>query len=237
MVVNSTRAEPTRPESTPRERLTPLDKAPIWAGLVGSTVLAAVSVVTALAYRGTSGEPYSPFNHWVSELGQIGVSSLSTLFNAGLVVGGVLFAFFMLGLAGTGHGRVRHAYGVIGLIAGIAGAGVGILPMNHVGIHALVALTFFNLGWIAVGLASIDFVRHPDVRFPRWLSAIGAATVVAFVAFLVSLKTEGVFDASGLAAPTVRRAFWIVPTLEWALIVGIVAWVFLTAWTWRRATA
>jgi len=214
-----------------------LDRAPIWAGLVGSTLLAVGSIVTAVAYRGTAGEAYSPFNHWVSELGQIGVSSLSTVFNTGLVIGGVLFAVFMLGLAAAGHGRLRYGYGVIGLIAGIAGAGVGLLPMNHVGVHALVALTFFNLGWIAVGLASIDFVRRPDVRFPRWLSAIGAVTVIAFVAFLISLKTEGVFDDSGLAAPAVRRAFWIVPTLEWALIVGIVAWVFLTAWSWRRAVA
>lgn len=216
---------------------TRLDLAPMWAGLVGSTVLAAASIVTAVAYRGSAGESYSPLNHWVSELGQIGVSSLSTVFNTGLVVGGVLFAFFMLGLAGSARGRLRHVYGAVGLLAGIAGAGVGIFPMNHIGVHALVALAFFNLGWIAVGLASIDFVRNPDVRFPRWLAVLGAATVVAFIAFLVSLKTEGLLDDAGLSAPAVRRAFWIVPTLEWATIVGIVAWVFLTAWTWRRASA
>jgi hypothetical membrane protein len=216
-------------------KLTALDRTPFWAGLVGTSVMTVTSVVTAVAYHGKDGETYSPFNHWVSELGQIGVSSLSTVFNAGLVIGGLLFAYFMVGLAATRTSRLRHAYGVIGLIAGLAGAGVGIFPMNHIGVHAIVALTFFNLGWIAVGLASIDIARRPEPRFPRWLAIIGALTVVAFVAFLVSLQTEGVLDEAGLAAPEVRRAFWIVPTLEWSLIVGIIAWVFLTAWTWRRA--
>jgi hypothetical membrane protein len=215
---------------------TTLDLAAIWAGLVGGAILTLGSVVTALRYTGTEGEPYSTFSHWVSELGERGVSTLAPVFNLGLVIGGLLFAVFMVGLAVTGTGRLRYVYGVLGVAAGVAGTGVGIFPMNELDKHALVALTFFNLGWIVVGLASIDFVRHPDPRFPRWLAAIGAATVVAFVGFLVSLQTEGLLAGDGLAAPDERRAFWIVPTLEWALIIGIVAWVFLTAFAWRRAT-
>ena len=58
---------------------------------------------------------------------------------------------------------------------------------------------FFNLGWIVVALASIDFVRDPDWRFPSWLAIIGAATVVAFVIFLVlqgalTFNLGGFFD-------------------------------------------
>lgn len=212
-----------------------LDRLGIVAGLTGSSVLAIGSVVAGLAYRGAAGEPYSPVNHWVSELGERGVSVLAPVFNAALVVGGLGFVVFMIALAmarGTGSAIL---YGLVGVATGIAGTGVGLFPMNERGAHALVALTFFNLGWIAVGLASIDFVRRADPRFPRWLSGIGAATVLAFVAFLVSLRTEGLLDGAGLAASDVRRTFWIVPTLEWAVIVGIIAWVLFTANAWRRA--
>jgi hypothetical protein len=93
-----------------------------------------------------------------------------------------------------------------------------------------------NALFFEFGDGSLDFVLRPDVRFPRWLSIIGAVTVAAFIGFLVSLQTEGLLAEDGLAAPDVRQSLWIVPTLEWALIVGILAWVFLTAWTWRRAT-
>ena len=215
---------------------TALDRAAIAAGLVGATVMTLGAVATGLVYRGTDGEIYSPFSHWVSELGERGVSQLAPAFNVSLMIGGILFAVFMTGLAVTRTGWLRFLYGPLGVIAGLAGTGVGIFPMNELSIHALVALTFFMLGWIVVGLASLDFVLRPDVRFPRWLSILGAVTVAAFIGFLVSLQTEGLLAEDGLAAPDVRQSFWIVPTLEWALIVGILAWVFLTAWTWRRAT-
>ncbi len=213
-----------------------LDRAAIWAGLLGSLVIALGSLITAIGYTGSKGESYSPFSHWVSELGETGVSGLAPVFNVGLMVGGVCFVVFIVGLAVTRTGWLRFAYGALGVIAGLAGVGVGIFPMNQLDQHALVALTFFNLGWITVGLASIDFFLARDPRFPRWLSVIGALTVAAFVGFLVSLQTEGLVGEDALAPPEIRQAFWIVPTLEWALIVGILAWVFLTAWTWRRAT-
>ena len=217
-----------------RERTT-LDTAAIWAGLVGASLMTITALITAAVYRGTEGQSFSPFNHWVSELGERGVSQLSWLFNGGLVIGGLLFVVFIVGLAVTRTGALRFVYGALGAIAGIAGAGVGVFPMNELGTHALVALTFFNLGWIVVGLASIDFWRRPDPRFPRWLSIIGLLTVIAFVGFLGSLAAEGLLTGDGLAAPKDRLDFWIVPTLEWALIVGILGWVFLTALSWLRA--
>lgn len=213
-----------------------LDRVAILSGLIGAAIIGLGSIVTALAYEGRTGESYSPFSHWVSELGETGVSQTAQVFNVCLVIGGVLFALFMIGLAVTRTGWLRVLYGPLGVVAGLAGAGVGIYPMNQLDTHALAALTFFNLGWIVVGIASIDFVIARDRRFPRWLAIIGAFTVAAFIGFLVSLQTEGLVGEDALAPPEVRRDVWIVPTLEWALIIGILAWVFLTALTWLRAS-
>jgi hypothetical membrane protein len=211
---------------------TSLDRLAIWAGLLGSTIILAGSVVTAIAYSGSKGQPYSPLNHFVSELGEVGVSKLAPVFNACLNIGGVCFVVFMVGLAATRTGAIRYAYGLTGVVAGVGGALVGTFPMNDLDTHALVALTFFLLGLVTVLLASIDFVLADDRRFPRWLAIVGGATVLAFAAFLVILFGE----AGGLAHPDERLAIWPLTIFEWLLIVGILVWVFLTAVTWRRAT-
>lgn len=218
--------------SAERSTSTSLDRLAIRAGLLGSSTIAAGSVVTALAYTGSKGQPYSPLNHFVSELGELAVSKLAVVFNTALIIGGVLFVVFMIGLAATGQGSLRWAYGLIGAIAGIGGAFVGVFPMDYLRVHSLAALTFFVLGLVTVLLASIDFVRRPDPRFPRWLSVLGGATVAAFAAFLVILFGE----AGGLAHPDERAAVWPLTIFEWLLIVGILLWVFLTALSWWRAT-
>jgi hypothetical protein len=97
-------------------------------------------------------------------------------------------------------------------------------------------MTFFNLGWIAVGLASVDFVVHRDPRFPRGLAIVGLATVAAFIGFLRELDAST--DASGgVATPAIRPAAWALPTLEWLTIIGIVGWVMLVGASWLRASA
>ena len=188
------------------------------------------------SYVGTTGEPYSPLNHWISELGQPGVSARASVFNLALVAGGMELVMFMVGIAQTSPSRLRWVIGPVGAIAGIGGAFVGIFPMNHPTEHLIAASTFFDLGWIAVGLASITFVRFPDERFPRWLAIMGAANVVAFIAFLVSLRVDEYsrqrMAATGAIAD--RPDVWIAPILEWAVLVGIMAWTLMAGLAWRR---
>ncbi len=97
-------------------------------------------------------------------------------------------------------------------------------------------MTFFNLGWIAVGLASVDFVVHRDPRFPRGLAIVGFATVAAFIAFLRELDAS-TGASGGVVSPEVRPDVWALPTLEWLTIIGIVGWVMLVGASWLRANA
>lgn len=205
------------------------------AAFVGVAAIVVTSVISAIAYRGTGGEAYNPLNHWVSELGEPGVSALAPVFNVGLIIGGLGFAVFMAMLAATSDGRSRWLWGPIGVAAGIAGLLVGVFPMDRPVAHALSALTFFNLGWIAVGLATLDRLRRRDPRFPGWLGVVAGLTVLVFVAFLVSLQVDPHLADDRLGSPAVRPSPWIVPTLEWAVIAGILAWTALAAWCWTRA--
>ena len=69
------------------------------------------------------------------------------------------------------------------------------------------------LGLVTVRLASIDFVRRPDPRFPRWLSVVGAVTVAAFAIFLAILFGGD----NDLAHPEERVAVWSLTIFEWLL--------------------
>ena len=52
-----------------------------WFGIGGSLLITACMVITGLAYRGRQGEKYSIFNHFISELGEVGVSKAAAVFN------------------------------------------------------------------------------------------------------------------------------------------------------------
>lgn len=206
----------------------------IAAAWIGTGAIALGSLLAAVAYGGRAGEAYSPVNHFVSELGEPGVSALAAVFNAGLMVGGAGFVVFMAMLACSLDGRLRWLWGPVGVAAGVGGFLVGVFPMDHIAQHTSAAMAFFNLGWIAVALASLDIARRRDPRFPRWLALVGLATVAAFIGFLVEVSRVPPSAGHILASPADRPAFWLLTTLEWAVIVGILAWTFLTATTWWR---
>jgi hypothetical membrane protein len=198
-------------------------------GVVGSAFFMVAALIAALAYSGTESQGFSPLNHWVSELGEVGVSSLAVVFNIGLIVGGGAFALFMLALGMLRRSRLAWTYAVIGAIAGISCALVGVFPMNQRTIHIVVALGFFVLGWISVALASFDIWRRPDPRFARWLPALGAITVALFLMFL-SVYIPYLYTGTGTDRPQLSPA----TVLEWLVAVGLIGWVLAASFSWWR---
>ena len=198
-------------------------------GFVGSVFFMVASIVAASAYTGDAGQQFSPLNHWVSELGEIGVSALALVFNVGLFIGGLAFALFMAALGLLRRSRLAWAYAIIGFIAGVSCALVGVFPMNNRTIHIVVALGFFVLGWIAVALASIDIWRRPDPRFARWLPVLGAITVALFLLFL-SVYVPYLYTGTGADRPQFSTA----TILEWLVALGLIGWVLAASFTWWR---
>lgn len=209
-----------------RERLVRYGPA---AGFIGSAFFVVASVIAAVFYVGTQDEGFSPLNHWVSELGELGVSRLALVFNVGLFVGGLALAVFFAALGILRRSRLAWLYVVIGVIAGVSGAFVGVFPMNNRGIHIVMALGFFVLGWVAVGLASYDIWRRPEPRFSRWLPALGAVTVAVFLLFL-TVYIPYLYTGTGSDRP----AFSTATVLEWLVLIGIMGWVLLASVTWWR---
>lgn len=93
-------------------------------GLAGAMVVLLCALVTALFYSAPAGEPYSLLNHFISELGEVGVSLLAWLFNLGLIAGSLLFIPFSLGLG-------------LSLPGWLSKVGMGIFPMNNLPLRTL----------------------------------------------------------------------------------------------------
>lgn len=206
-------------------RSDPFDVSPRTAGVLGlgaSAVILLGALVTAIPYVGYAGEGYSPLNHFISELGETGRSQLAPVFNAGIVLGGIGLGLFLLLLSRRLTGRYRPALMLAGSVAGTSGTLVGIFPMDTHAVHRLVSGVFFCTGWIVVAVFSVWLARHRRSGFPRWLLVPGAISVAIFFAFLAVYSTYRPIDPD--AHIVERSAIWIVPLLEWASLLSLLAW-------------
>lgn len=205
-------------------------------GWLGCLVIFLASLVTALVYRGKDGERYSVFNHYISELGEVGVSKLAWLFNTGLTIGGILFVLMMMGLGL----RIASVWGLlassVGMIAGISCAMVGIFPMNHMNQHSFVAMTYFRAGLLTVLLYTIAvFVQPADGRvLPLYVNIFSLLAFLSYGLFILLVDRAGkqknsndtVLDTSEIVG---RKKFWIIPFLEWLVFFTTLLWFLAVA--------
>ncbi len=202
-------------------------------GIVGCGIIAVACVITAIGFTGYADEPYSMFNHFISELGFVGESELAWVFNVGLIVGAPIVGIFLVGTRATIPSRLGGLGRIIGIVTAIGGAGVGVFPadVNIIG-HGITAMTFFFGGCLTVGIFSLAIFLQKEPRVNKRLSLLGAGVVFSFAAFLSILFGGGnpgqLSDIMGaLSQP--REPFMLTAFLEWLPLLGVLAWITLTA--------
>lgn len=205
------------------------------AGAFAFVLLAAGCLWSGLDYGGTAGA-YSPLNHWISELGQPGVAARATAFNVLVTLSGAAFTVFVIGLVLTWETPIRWLFGVLGVLAGVGGALVGVFPMDHPTQHVAAASLFFVGESSFVVVASLAFLRRADPAHPRWLAVPGFIGAGLGSAFIASLRLDSFArERMAFEGPiTGRPDVWIAPILEWAALAGIMVWVLLTSLAWWR---
>ncbi len=208
---------------------------PEYFGIVGCAIIAIACVITAIGFTGYAGEPYSLFNHFISELGFVSESELAWVFNVGLIVGAPIVGIFLVGTRATIPSRLGSLGRVVGIITAIGGAGVGVFPAdaNLLG-HGLTAMTFFFGGCLTVGIFSLAIFFQKEPRVNKWLSLLGVGVVVSFAAFLSTMFGGGSpGEISALDIMTAftqpRDPFMLMAFLEWLPLIGVLAWICLTA--------
>ncbi|MEJ2757237.1 MAG: DUF998 domain-containing protein [Anaerolineales bacterium] len=202
----------------------------IFCGITGPVIMWLGMLITAISYVGIEGQRYSIRNHFVSELGEVGVSDLAWVFNTSLFVGGILATIFMVFLAYQIKSWIRVPLGIISVVATVNGALVGIFPMNKLQGHIFVAMNFFNLGMFISLLYSLVILLGKKHPFPKWLAIPGLINAGLFIWFLNFPSDEDAINQfqEGMQGLIRNRPdFMPMALLEWAVILGIILWVFI----------
>ncbi|MBN2085635.1 MAG: DUF998 domain-containing protein [Anaerolineales bacterium] len=201
--------------------------------LASLIVLAAVSIPIPI-YIGRAGEKYSVLNHFVSELGEEGVSRGAGVFNRGLIAAGALFIPFTLGLGLSMH----TVWAILGMIAGLWTAVclmlIGMFPMNRLKPHIFAALSFFDGGLATILLFTIGFWLLPagSEMLPRGMHWIGIVCILIYIVFLAQNPRLAVNNAADFLQQNPlkgRPKIWMMPITEWLVVLVSTLWYLSTA--------
>ena len=206
-------------------------------GIGGSLLIIGSMLVTGLVYRGKAGEKYSVLNHYISELGEVGVSKAAPLFNMGLIIGSLAFIPFITGLTLT----LNNLWAKVGLVVGIwstlSCALVGVFPMNHMEAHKRVAVSYFRSGLVMVLLYSIAVFVQPAATaiIPKISNVAGLIAFCCYAEFLFTMDTHEKKDEEPVALETETEKEWVRPKvsrltiLEWAISFSNFIWFLIVA--------
>jgi hypothetical membrane protein len=200
------------------------------SGVIGPAIMGLGMLLSALAYVGVDGQRFNLANHFVSELGELGVSQWADVFNVSLILGGIFTTVFMGYLAFQLDHWLRYPLGLLSVYTTINGALVGVFPMNFLEPHTRVAMSFFNLGMLMSFLYSLFFLFSSKHPFPRWMAVPGllnAASFALFLNFPGGFEGDTGFDDGMAGLFTNRPDFIPLALLEWVVILGILLWVLL----------
>ncbi len=197
---------------------------PLW-GILGSITGLVMILTPMIPYTGTEGEPFSIFMHYVSYLGWIGVSEFAWMFNIGMIVTGLIFVPFMIGMGLYLENIVGKIAGLVGVYTAVSIFFVGVFPMNYPE-HGLAAMSFFLSGLIMSILWTIAILLPGQTRVPKGISIGGFVNIFFFAAFLYWPYEQ---------VPVLSPPFSLIPTFEWGIYFAIVGFLFLLAlYVWRK---
>ena len=211
----------------------------VYFGLAGATLVLLCSLVVALFYIGPSGEPYSPLNHFISELGEVGVSPLAWLFNLGLIAGGLLLIPFCIGLGLNLPGWISKVGLIAGLVTALSLAGIGFFPMNNLPPHISVAQIYFRSGLATLTIFGLAIVLQPKEqatldRRASLASLVAGACYASFILYMSFSPLPGGTDALDPNFRSGRPFVWPLAVMEWVVFFSTILWFVAIALAGRK---
>ena len=201
-------------------------------GFAGTALIVLAVFYPMLVYRGKRGERFSMFNHFISELGEVGVSPAAWAFNSGMLLSGLVLLPYVFGMGLA----MRSLWGWLGTGAGIIAvlgvAAVGIFPMNNIKTHAAAAITYFRAGLLMVLFFELAIIfPHAGGRVvPPAANLLSLLAFVEYGAFLtLPLAKKERKRPSEILDPELtpeRPRVWTMAILEWLVFFSTIAWLF-----------
>ena len=198
----------------------------IACGTFASLGLMVGTVWTACEYQGRDHERYSLRDHFISELGEIGVSRRATLFNATLLANGIIVSGFMLGLGMHLANKQSYVAAAFGIGSGLSCSVIGVIPMNRLLPHIAISFLFFFCGMVSVAafVSAIWLDRHQ--RISKLLVVPGILATSSFLALAVAPPLSGLTHFESLDPRRVPRGeLGVIPLIEWLVFGMIVVWL------------
>lgn len=201
-------------------------------GIAGVVIVVVGATVSAVVYRGKQGQKYSPFNHYISELGELGVARFARVFNLSLILAGLVLIPASISLGLILPGWLAKLGLLVGVVSAISLALVGVFPMNRIKPHGKAAMGYFRAGLAMILLFNLAIFLQPAdaIVLPRWWGLAGLPAVAAFASFLVLIyrATKKVEDPLGTEDFS-RPKFWPMAIVEWLVFMTVLLWIVLIA--------
>jgi len=202
-----------------------------WFGILGTLIIILGIGTSALRYQGKQGERFSLLNHFISELGEVGVSPSASLFNLGMILGGLTLLPFMIGLGFRFASLAGWLGSATGVVAVLAVAAVGIFPVNNLTAHIRAAMTYFRAGLVMVICYALAILFQPagPGPIPQTANVLSLLAFIPYAAFLfLSGRRYDQNQAEALDPQMVpeRPRISLLPILEWAVFFTTILWLF-----------
>jgi hypothetical membrane protein len=210
------------------------------SGMIGILLPAAGALIAALFYTGRTQEPYSIFNHFISELGNTDWSRFGFVFNTGMILAGVSMIVFQNTLAMLFTTRLRYLLIVVGTLSGVFCSLVGFVPGNHHAAHITVATIFFNLILGSTVLYCLSVLRERDHDFfTRSYALLGVPAIIFLTGFIIDkqLNSEDFVRAHILKVMSDRPQFWFMPFAEWMVFASMLFMIAFVSVSLYRQTS
>ena len=199
-------------------------------GLTATLLVLAATAISAALYQGRQAERYSLFNHYISELGEVGVSAAAWLMNGAFILGGLILMPFLFSVGLLLGSPLGWLATLAGVGAGLALAAVGVFPRNRLEPHAQAAMAFFRLGLVMVILFGLAVWFQPvgNQVLPRWVSLFSLLAAACYSSFLLITRPRPSVEPAETLDPVSvpeRPRFWLAPILEWSIFIATILWL------------
>ena len=200
-------------------------------GILGTGLISLGIGTSALRYHGKHGERFSLLNHFISELGEVGISPSAKLFNLGMILGGLTLLPYMIGLGFWFDSLAGWLGSATGVVAVLAVAAVGIFPVNNLTAHTRAAMTYFRTGLVMVIFFALAIIFQPAGHkpIPQAANVLSLLAFIAYAAFLFLSGRRNDQDRVEALDPHMeseRPRILLLPLLEWAVFFTTLLWLF-----------
>lgn len=209
-------------------------------GMLGPSLIGLGTAISLWRYHLGGGDTH-PFYYWpVSGFGDHNVAPWPMVFNGCVIAGALLMGLFQLGVGLSARHAALWPGVLLGVIAAIGFAGVGIFPSapETLTIHFVFAGFAFGGALLSGIFFLLHLLLHSPLHFPRWLalpsglSVLATAGLIALLALFVRghhvqvlQLTVGGIQISGIIL------------MEWLAFISLNTWIFLTAWAMQPHSA